>query len=134
MFALSRSLGTHSVLLHQSDYADWEQYIKTTLVKKIPLSIDVRTRHFLTVDHFTILMKQMWQNDWLGRVHTRSIVQDSAALILFTYTSGRVGEYFESECRRGSGRGLLYKVGILGHSTESSGKDRVDLGAMLMSI
>ena len=133
MFVLSCSPGTHSVLLHQSDYADWEQYIKTLLVK-IPLSIKVRTRHFLTVNHSTILMKQIWQNDWLGRVHTRSIVQDSAALILFTYTSGRVGEYFESECRRGSGRGLLYKVGILGHSTESSGKDRVDLGAMLMSI
>ena len=133
MFALSHSLGTYSALLRQSDYADWEQYIKTLLVK-IPLSIEVRTRHFLTVNHSTILMKQIWQNDWLGRVHTRSIVQDSAVLILFTYTSGREGEYFESECRRGSGRGLLYKVGILGHSTESSGKDRVDLGAMLMSI
>ncbi|KAI9859031.1 MAG: hypothetical protein M1813_007159 [Trichoglossum hirsutum] len=82
-------------------------YIKTILVKKIPLSIDVRTRHFLTVDHFTILMKQMWQND--GRLHPRSMVQDFAALVLFIYTSRRVDEYFESACRRGSGRGLLYK-------------------------
>ena len=134
MFALSCSPGTRSVLLRQSDYVGWEQYINTILVKKIPLSIEMRTRHFLTVDHFTILMKQMWQNDWLGRVHTRSIVQDSAALILFTYTSGRVGEYFDSECRRGSSRGLLYKVGILDHSIGSSGKDRIDLGAILMSI
>ncbi|KAI9773770.1 MAG: hypothetical protein M1839_002003 [Geoglossum umbratile] len=82
-------------------------YIKTVLVGKIPLSIDVRTRHFLTVGHFTILMKQMWQND--GRLHPRSMVQDFAALVLFIYTSGRVGEYFESGCRQGSGRGLLYK-------------------------
>ncbi|KAI9758897.1 MAG: hypothetical protein M1840_003737 [Geoglossum simile] len=64
-------------------------YIKTILVKKIPLTID------------------MWQND--GRLHPRSIVQDFAALVLFIYTSGRVSEYFESVCRRGSGRGLLYK-------------------------
>ncbi|KAI9776699.1 MAG: hypothetical protein M1839_009426 [Geoglossum umbratile] len=82
-------------------------YISTTLVKKIPLCTDVRTRNFLTVHHFTVLMKKMWQSE--ERLHPRYLVQDFAALILFIYTSGRVGEYFESTCRRGSGRGLLYK-------------------------
>ncbi|KAH0541585.1 hypothetical protein FGG08_003933 [Glutinoglossum americanum] len=82
-------------------------YINTTLVKKIPLCTDVRTRHFLTVHHFTVLMEKMWQSE--ERLHPRYLVQDFAALILFIYTSGRVGEYFESTCRRGSGRGLLYK-------------------------
>ena len=30
--------------------------------------------------------------------------------MLFIYSSARVGEYFESNMRRGSGRGLLYEV------------------------
>lgn len=40
-------------------------------------------------------------------------MQDHALYQLFIYSSSRVGEYIESNMRRGSGRGLLYEVSRL---------------------
>ena len=57
----------------------------------------------MTVNHFVILIKHMWKKDWHQYRHGRILVQDHAAYMLFIYSSGRVGEYFESNMRRGSG-------------------------------
>ena len=67
----------------------------------------------MTVHHFVILMKHLWKKDWHQYRHPRTLIQDHAAYLLFIYTSARVGEYFESNMRRGSGRGLWYKVSKL---------------------
>lgn len=64
----------------------------------------------MTVPHFIVLIKHKWQKDWHQHTHPRSLVQNHAACTLFVYTPSRVGEIFESNMRRGSGRGLLYKV------------------------
>ena len=64
----------------------------------------------MTVPHFIVLIKHEWQKDWHQYTHPRSLVQNHAACTLFVYTPSRVGEIFESNMRRGSGRGLLYKV------------------------
>jgi hypothetical protein len=64
----------------------------------------------MTVNHFVIVIKHMWKKDWHQYRHGRILVQDHAAYMLFIYSSARVGEYFESNMRRGSGRGLLYEV------------------------
>ncbi|KIW56900.1 hypothetical protein, variant [Exophiala xenobiotica] len=63
----------------------------------------------MTVPHFIVLIKHEWQKDWHQYTHPRSLVQNHAACTLFVYTPSRVGEIFESNMRRGSGRGLLYK-------------------------
>ncbi|KAL2036378.1 hypothetical protein N7G274_010911 [Stereocaulon virgatum] len=83
-------------------------YIQNDLRRKFGPSTTCRTRHFMTVNHFVILIKHMWQKDWHQYRHGRILVQDHAAYMLFIYSSARVGEYFESNMRRGSGRGLLY--------------------------
>ena len=64
----------------------------------------------MTVNHFVIVIKHMWMKDWHQYRHGRILVQDHAAYMLFIYSSARVGEYFESNMRKGSGRGLLYEV------------------------
>lgn len=64
----------------------------------------------MTVNHFIIVIKHMWAKDWHQYRHGRILIQDHAAYMLFIYSLARVGEYFESNMRRGSGRGLLYEV------------------------
>ncbi|KAJ4502326.1 hypothetical protein HRR76_005404 [Exophiala dermatitidis] len=85
------------------------QYIETVLKKRYNLSTERRQPHFMTVPHFVVLIKHEWQKDWHQYTHPRSLVQNHAACTLFVYTPSRVGEIFESNMRRGSGRGLLYK-------------------------
>lgn len=90
----------------------YRQYIQTELKKKFGLSTERRTRHYMTVHHFIILIKHMWKKDWHQYRHPRTLVQDHGAYMLFICTSGRVGEYFEFNRRRGSGRGLLCEVSV----------------------
>jgi len=42
------------------------------------------------------------------------------------FISARVGEYIESTCRTGSGRGLYYRVSILRKLNEFSNKDETN--------
>ncbi|RHZ51665.1 uncharacterized protein CDV56_103977 [Aspergillus thermomutatus] len=83
-------------------------YIKGSITKKLGLSQARREQHFLTLPHFVILIKHMWQKDWHRYHHPGTMVLDHAAYMLFIYTSARVGDIFESSMRRGSVRGLLY--------------------------
>ena len=53
---------------------------------------------------------QLWQNDWHDFLHERYRVQLHFAILLHCFTSARVGEYYESTAKRGSGRGLTYRV------------------------
>ena len=53
------------------------------------------------------LLKQLWQNDWYEYNYEGCRVQITAALHFFCYTSGRIGEYFESSARAGSGLASL---------------------------
>ncbi|MCJ1278125.1 hypothetical protein MMC21_005940 [Puttea exsequens] len=56
------------------------------------------------------VIKNMWKKDWHQYRYGRILVQDHAAYMLFIYSSARVGDYFESNMRKGSGRGLLYET------------------------
>lgn len=50
------------------------------------------------------------------------LVQDHTAYILFIYSSGSGGEYFESSMRRGSSRGLTLKKAGKSYTNVSSRK------------
>ena len=79
----------------------------------------------MTVNHFVIVIKHMWMKNWHQYRHGRILVQDHAAYMLLIYSSARVGEYFESNMRRGSGRGLLYEVsGLILQSTADQESSR----------
>jgi hypothetical protein len=50
--------------------------------------------------------------DWYQYSHGGSLVNDYGRQLLSIYSSSRVGEFIESSARKGSGRGLLYKVDL----------------------
>lgn len=86
------------------------QYIRTTLKLEFGLSTERRPKHYLTVPHFKILVKQLWQTDWYQPTHKRITVYDHGFYLMAIYSSGRLGEMVESTMRRKSGRGLLFEV------------------------
>ncbi|KAL2044986.1 hypothetical protein N7G274_002761 [Stereocaulon virgatum] len=61
-------------------------YIQTELRKKFRFSTTRRTRHFMTVNNFAIVIKHMWAKDWHQYRHGRILVQDHAAYMLFIYS------------------------------------------------
>jgi hypothetical protein len=81
-----------------------------TATFRATLSTEIRIRHYLTVPYFRILMEHMWTKDWYQYNHGGTLVNDYGRQLLSIYSSSRVGEFIESSARKGSGRGLLYKV------------------------
>lgn len=64
----------------------------------------------MTVNHFVIMIKHIWKKDWHPYRHAEIFAQDHAAYMLFIYSSERVGTYFESNMRQGSGHRLTYEL------------------------
>ncbi|KAH7016456.1 uncharacterized protein B0I36DRAFT_46367 [Microdochium trichocladiopsis] len=85
------------------------KYIQTVLPLSFPMSAVKRPRRFATLPHFGHLAEQQWARDW--HVYRRPSVRvyDWASLSTHISSSSRIGEYFESTCREGSGRGLRFK-------------------------
>lgn len=57
--------------------------------------------------------RQLWAADWVEHKHPATPVDDWGLLLGNTYSSSRIGEYIESSCRTGTGRGLYFKVKML---------------------
>src|SRR5580692_11347012 len=74
------------------------------------VSTEMSIRHYLTVPYFRIMMEHMWTKDWYQYGHGGTLVNDYGRQLLSIYSSSRVGEFIESTARKGSGRGLLFKV------------------------
>ena len=71
-----------------------------------------KTRSYGTTNHFIRLRTQLWEEDWQIYDKLRVWVNTWAKIQLYVLTSAGVGEYIESTCRAGSGRGLRYRVSI----------------------
>ena len=95
--------------------ADEYQYIKYRLQPELGLARKKRERRYASMIHFVHLGTQLWQNDWHKYERPGVRVEVWAEIQLHAFTSARVGEYLESTCRAGSGRGLHYRVSV-GHS------------------
>ncbi|KAK4466267.1 hypothetical protein QBC42DRAFT_282640 [Cladorrhinum samala] len=68
-----------------------------------------RPRRLATRVHFQQLGRQLWEMDWYQyKKPAWRIGYDWAGFILHVSSSSRLGEYFESGSRRGSGMGLRY--------------------------
>lgn len=81
--------------------------------KKLGLSTATRPRTYLTLENHMYMERQLWQNDGHEYVHDGSRVLISGKLKCHVFTSARVGEISEGESRRGTGKGLRYKVSTL---------------------
>ncbi len=69
-----------------------------------------RTRRYPNKNCFGHFARQTWKDDWWSYTSPSTRVEDWALLQAMIYSSARVGEYIESLARKGSGRGLHYKV------------------------
>ncbi|EJT68897.1 hypothetical protein, variant [Gaeumannomyces tritici R3-111a-1] len=76
---------------------------------KIRLVKSKRLRRFGTKNHFVHLGHQLWGNDWVEYERPATRVYDWADFMAIVCSSARIGEYIESTCRAGSGRGMYYK-------------------------
>jgi hypothetical protein len=92
--------------------ADDFQYIKYVLQTELGLALKKRERCYASMIHFVHLGTQLWQNDWHKYERPGVRVEVWAEIQLHAFTAARVGEYLESTCRAGSGRGLHYRVSV----------------------
>ncbi|KAL8648857.1 MAG: hypothetical protein Q9210_004743 [Variospora velana] len=99
----------HDPFRHQC----WYSFIKDPLRKELGLAHRERIRSYGTTNHFIHLETQLWGKDWQIYDKPRVRADAWAKIQLYVFTSARVGEYFESTCRAGSGRGLYDCVSIL---------------------
>jgi hypothetical protein len=72
-----------------------------------------RPRTYLTLENYMYMERQLWQDDGHEYIHDGYRVFISAKLKCHVFTSARVGEISEGSTRRGTGKGLRYKVSIM---------------------
>lgn len=75
-----------------------------------------RERRYANKNHLYHFARQLWKVDWINLDTPSLRVIDWALTLAIVYSSARIGEYIESLARRGSGRGLRYKVSRLRQS------------------
>ncbi|KAF2652842.1 hypothetical protein K491DRAFT_663130 [Lophiostoma macrostomum CBS 122681] len=69
-----------------------------------------RARRYANRNHLSHFARQSWKVDWFEYPLPGTRVIDWGLTLAILYSSARIGEYIESTARRGSGRGLRYKV------------------------
>ncbi|RYO74330.1 hypothetical protein DL764_010855 [Monosporascus ibericus] len=89
-----------------------EGYIKGPLKQKIRLSTARRPKTYLTLENYMYMERQLWQSDWHEYVHEAYRVFISAKLKCHVFTPARLGEISEGSTRKGTGKGLRYKVSV----------------------
>ena len=90
--------------------ANENQYNKYVLQPELGLARRKRERCYASMIHFVHLGTQLWRNDWHKYKRLGVRIEVWAEIQLHAFTSARIGEYLESTCRAGSGRGLPYRV------------------------
>ncbi|KAL2041983.1 hypothetical protein N7G274_005171 [Stereocaulon virgatum] len=99
----------HASLIPPETTQSVTNFIKIHLRDELGLAHRKRLRSYGTTNHFIHLGTQLWEKDWQIYDKPRIRVDTWAKIQLYVFTSARVGEYIESTCRAGSGRGLYYR-------------------------
>ncbi|RSL83113.1 hypothetical protein CEP52_016802 [Fusarium oligoseptatum] len=84
-------------------------FIKGPLAKEMGMPKHKRRRRFAGKKVILNCAIQLWAADWIEHKHPAAPVDDWGLLLGNAYSSSRIGEYIESTCRRGTGRGLYFK-------------------------
>lgn len=77
------------------------------------MPLNKRKRRFATKAVQFHFAKQLFAEDWVEYKYPWTLIDDWALNLGNTYSSTRIGEYIESSCRSGTGRGLHFKVHFL---------------------
>lgn len=77
---------------------------------ELKLARKKRERCYATIIQFIHLGTQLWQISWPKYERPGIRIEVWAEIQLYAFTSARIGEYLESTCRAGSGRGLYFRV------------------------
>ncbi|KAK3169331.1 hypothetical protein OEA41_008714 [Lepraria neglecta] len=112
----------HASLIPPETTQSVTNFIKTPLREELGLAHRKRLRCYGTTNHFIHLGTQLWEKDWQIYDKPRIRVDTWAKIQLYVFTSARVGEYIESTCRAGSGRGLYYRDMTFGVFRNEHGK------------
>ncbi|KAH6995448.1 hypothetical protein BKA56DRAFT_509091 [Ilyonectria sp. MPI-CAGE-AT-0026] len=102
-----RSLQPCTDKKYETQLEFWDE--EGPLKKKIGLSDATRPKHYLTLENYMYLERQLWQEDGHEYKHEGYRVLISAKLKCHVYTPARLGEISESSVRSGTGKGLRYK-------------------------
>ncbi|KAF1964847.1 hypothetical protein BU23DRAFT_630332, partial [Bimuria novae-zelandiae CBS 107.79] len=87
-----------------------EEGEKKELVKVISPNVTLKKlRRYGSQIHFLHLGTQWWKNDWFVLPKPRRRVEIWALIMACVFSTSRIGEYVESTCRLGSGRGLRFQ-------------------------
>lgn len=97
--------------------ADGIQFIKFVLQVELNLARKKRDRCYAAMIHFIHLGMQLWQHDWHRYDRPGIRIEVWGETQLSAFTSARIGEYLESTCRAGSGRGLYFRASAFPESS-----------------
>lgn len=86
------------------------KFIYGPLRKELNMPERKRKRRYANKHHLYHFARQLWKVDWWKYELPLTRVVDWALTLAIVYSSARIGEYIESLARKGSGRGLHYKV------------------------
>ncbi|KAF2007873.1 hypothetical protein P154DRAFT_568700 [Amniculicola lignicola CBS 123094] len=84
-------------------------FIKYELYNILELPFRKRLRRYGSQIHFFHLGTQWWKNDWFVLLKPRRRVEIWALIMACVFSTSRIGEFVESTCRLGSGRGLRFQ-------------------------
>lgn len=86
------------------------QFIYGPLKDELKMPERKRARRYANRNHLYHFARQLRKVNWFEYSVPGIRVVDWALTLAIVYSSARIGEYIESLVRRGSGRGLHYKV------------------------
>lgn len=94
------------------------QFIYGPLKSELKMPERKQESRYANRNHLYHFARQLWMVDGFVYLKPSTRVEDWALTLAIVYSSARIGEYIEPLARRGSGRGLHYKVSRLRKSVE----------------
>jgi hypothetical protein len=89
------------------------KFIYGPLKDEVGLLGEKRPRRYANENHLLLYAEQLWAKDWFVYQKPGTRVSDWELFLSNVFGASRISEYIESSSRRGSDRGLYYKVSIL---------------------
>lgn len=86
------------------------KFIYGPLKDELGLLAEKRPRRYANQNHLLLYAEQLWARDWFVYQKPETRVSDWGLFLSNVFSTSRIGEYIESSSRRGSDRGLYYKV------------------------
>ena len=80
-------------------------------MEELQLLREKKPRRFANDNHLKAYGKLYWAHDWKEYSNPATRQNDWDLFLVDIFCSARIADYIESTCRKGTGRGLKFKVG-----------------------